>query len=233
MAGNISFFDEEKFNKEQYATCLRRLDYDDRDVIMYEDMLEFLWQYVIRPGCLRDYKGVLREYTRWNMQMIEKCYYHHHDIPYANIRRSYQTIVHLLEGNLSEGMLQFEKMGKESFQDDGKAPRLHMTKDGKVYQPASKLFLLYNYYKVWRKTDGKRAEEWKKTYRYAFTYFGDEEHKDHDAFLKSQMEEQADSIFYPVFERVYKLPWMPKDFYLYWEPGKCILIDRFAGEDAE
>lgn len=233
MEEHVSFYDENKFDREQYDTCLRRLNYDDRDVIMYENMLTFLWNYVVRPGCLEDYSGLLAEYTKWNLQMIEKCYYHAHDLPYANIRRSYQTIVCLLQGDWKAGEAQFAAMGTDTFCYDGKAPKMHMTKDGKVYQPASKLFLLYNYYKYLQKMDENKAREWKENYAYAFTCFGDEEHRDHDAFLKSQLEEQADSIFYPVFERVYKLPWTPKDFYLYWEPGKSIPIDRFAGEDKE
>ncbi|MDO5146946.1 MAG: hypothetical protein Q4D60_08070 [Eubacteriales bacterium] len=227
MAENSFFYEEKAFAREQYRICLRRLEYDDRDVIMYEDMLEFLWQYVIRPGCLCDYEGLLREYTRWNLQMIQKCYYHPHDLAYANIRRSYQTVVCLLGGALSEGGKQFEKMGIESFRHDGRAPKLHMTKEGKVYRPASKLFLLYNYYKVWKRRDEAQANRWKESYEYAFAVFGDEEHREHDAFLKSQMEEYEDLIFYPVFERIYKLPWKPKDFYLYWEPEASISIDQF------
>ena len=99
------FAEEKNFDREKYEACLRRLRYDDRDVNMYEGMLDFLWPYVVSPGSLSDERGLLAEYTKWNMQMIEKCYYHlPHDLPYANIRRAYQSIVHLRDGNLDAGL---------------------------------------------------------------------------------------------------------------------------------
>lgn len=222
---NKSFTKEEVFDADRYETCLTRLRYDDRDVIMYTDMLDFLWQYAIRPHCLEDYQGLLGEYTRWNMQMIEKCFYHHpHDRPYADIRRAYQTVIHLLDGDLEKGLKQFDDIGWEAFQYDGRAPKRMMTKDGKCYEPVSRLFLLYNYDKVLRVINKQQAEAFRQKYSYAFTCFRDGEHETHDAFLRSQLETYRDEIFYPVFERVYKSPWTPMDFYLYFEEGKSIPV---------
>ena len=67
MEQAVHFTEEKNFDREGYDTCLRRLNYDDRDVVMYENMLAFLWEYAVRPGCLADYKGLLSEYSRWNM----------------------------------------------------------------------------------------------------------------------------------------------------------------------
>lgn len=219
--------EEKKFDHEQYASCLRRLRYDDRDVIMYENMLNFLWEYVIRPGCVENYQDILQEYSRWNLQMIEKCFYHlPHDLPYANIRRAYQSIVHLLDGNVEAGIAQLKKIGVENFSYDGKAPKLLMIKNGRRFQPVSKLFLLYNYYKVLKGKNLVWAEKWKKEFPYAFTKFGDEEHQEHDQFLTEQLETFGQCIFYPIFERIYKLPWCPADFYLYFEEGKSIPLSK-------
>lgn len=221
------FYEEETFDKEGYDTCLRRLDYDDRDVIMYENMLSFLWEYVVRPGCLEDYPGILEEYSRWNMQMIEKCYYHMpHDLPYANIRRAYESVVQLLAGHVEEGLFQLDTIGKQSFSYDGRAPKLLMTKHGKRFVPVSKLFLLYNYYKVLNRIDNEKAEQFRQQYSFAFTCFGDQEHEEHDRFLQEQLTVFSDSIFYPVFERIYKMPWCPADFYMYFEEDKRIPLSK-------
>ena len=221
------FATEKGFDLEEYKKCLGRIQYDDRDVIMYEKMLDFLWQYVVSPGCLNDYRGLLMEYARWNQQMIEKCYCHlPHDLPYANIRRAYQSVVYLLAGRLEEGQRVLAEIGTDHFQYDGKAPKLLMIKNGKRYVPVSKLFLLYNYYKVFKQMDEQRAKQWKEQYAYAFTRFGDEEHADHDRFLDEQLQVYSDCIFYPVFERVYKIPWNPADFYMYFEEEKSIPLSK-------
>ena len=158
MEQAVHFTEEKNFDREGYDTCLRRLNYDDRDVVMYENMLAFLWEYAVRPGCLADYRGLLSEYSRWNMQMIRKCYYHlPHDLPYANIRRAYESVIHLLDGKIEEGLLQLEAIGTENFHYDGRAPKLLMTKNGKRFVPVSKLYLLYNYYKVLKRLDEEQA----------------------------------------------------------------------------
>ena len=221
------FTTEKEFDLEQYKRCLGRMEYDDRDVIMYEKMLEFLWEYVIRPGCLADYRGVVAEYCRWNQQMIEKCYYHlPHDLPYANIRRAYQSVALLLAGRVSGGMQVLLDIGTERFQYDGKAPKLLMTKHGRRFVPMSKLFLIYNYYKALLRINEQQAQEFKKMYPYAFTEFKDEEHAEHDRFLHEQLHTYADQIFYPVYERIYKLPWSPADFYMYFEEEKSIPLSK-------
>lgn len=227
MGLTVHFFDESTFDKERYDTCLRRLAYDDRDVIMYENMLAFLWEYAVCPGCLEDYQGLLAEYSRWNRQMIEKCYYHiPHDLPYANIRRAYESVIQLLAGRIEEGLLQLDAIGKQSFSYDGKAPKLIMTKQGKRFVPVSKLFLLYNYYKVLHAEDKKKAKQFCQDYSFAFTYFGDKEHEEHDRFLHEQLTVFSDCIFYPVFERIYKMPWCPADFYMYFEEDTRIPLSK-------
>lgn len=227
MEQEIHFTEEENFDREDYDTCLRRLNYDDRDVIMYENMLAFLWKYAVRPGCLTDYKGLLAEYSRWNMQMIEKCYYHlPHDLPYANIRRAYESVIHLLDGKVEEGIAQLEAIGEQNFQYDGRAPKILMTKHGKRFVPVSKLFLLYNYYKVLERINESRAKQFKKKYSFAFTKFGDQEHMEHDCFLDEQLTVYHDCIFYPVFERIYKIPWCPADFYMYFEEESQIPLSK-------
>ena len=221
------FTTEQAFDLEEYRSCLSRIAYDDRDVIMYERMLRFLWEYVIRPGCLADYKGLISEYCRWNRQMIDKCYYHlPHDLPYANIRRAYQSVALLLSGRIAEGERELDAIGQALFQYDGKAPKLLMVKNGRRFVPMSKLFLVYNYYKALLQTDGKAAEDFMGRYPFAFTQFGDGEHEEHDRFLHEQLHVYADRIFYPVFERVYKLPWTPADFYMYFEEDKSIPLSE-------
>ena len=221
------FLEEKGFDRDGYDTCLRRLHYDDRDVVMYENMLAFLWEYVVQPGCLEDYEGLLEEYSRWNRQMIDKCFYHlPHDLPYANIRRAYESVVQLLLGRLEEGMEQFDAIGETNFQYDGRAPKLLMTKHGKRFVPVSKLFLLYNYHKVLARIDKERAKAFREKYSFAFTVFGDEEHAEHDRFLHEQLTVHADCIFYPFFERIYKMPWTPPDFYMYFEEDKSIPLSK-------
>lgn len=222
----MDFKREDIFDGEQYETYLRRIRYDDRDTVMYENMLHFLWEYVIRKRPIEDYRGILEEYSHWNLQMIEKCLYHPHDLPYANIRRAYQSVVDLLAGKIEEGLCQLSLIGEESFSYDGKAPKLLMTEHGKRYQPVSKLFLLYNYEKVLKKTDGKQAADFRNTYSFAFREFADGKHEEHDRFLRSQTAEYSDCIFYPVFEKVYKEPWKAPDFYMYFEEGEGIPVNK-------
>ena len=92
--------------------------------------------------------------------------------------------------------------------------------------PVSKLFLLYNYHKVLARIDKERAKAFREKYSFAFTVFGDEEHAEHDRFLHEQLTVHADCIFYPVFERIYKMPWTPPDFYMYFEEDKSIPLSK-------
>lgn len=226
----MDFMKEAAFDGEQYNNCIKRLRYDDRDVIMYEDMLRFLWTYIIRPDNITDREGLLEEYTYWNLQMIDKCYCHlPHDLPYVNIRRAYQSVIHLLDGDLDAGLWQLEQIGKEAFMQDGRPPKLHMTKQGKVYRPTSRLFLIYNYDKVIRMRHQRLAERFREDYPFAFRSFGDGNHEEHDLFLKSQIELHSGEIFYPEFERIYKLQGGPREFYLYFDEEKGIPLEQLAG----
>ena len=158
--------------------------------------------------------------------MIDKCYYHMpHDLPYVNIRRAYQSVIHLFDGNLEEGLKQLALIGKAPFCEDGRPPKLHMTKQGRLYQPVSRLFLVYNYAKILLKTDPERLDTFKEEYPYAFRSFGDHKHDAHDFFLHDQMQTHGDEIFYPEFERVYILPGGAREFYLYFDEDHGIPID--------
>lgn len=210
----MEFLEEKIFDREQYDTYIRRIHYDDRDAVMYEKMLHFLFPYIVEERGIEDKEGLMEEYIHWNGQLIEKCLYHlPHDIPYINICRAYQSVVFLFAGNIKEGMEQLRRIGTENFQYDGKAPKSIMTQDGKVYKPVSKLFLLYNYAKVLKQKGMQgELEAFQKEYPYAFTIYGDEEHREHDLFYKEQMGQYKDVIFYPVYQRVYKIGRGPQVF---------------------
>lgn len=225
----MEFLNEANFDKKQYDTWLRRIHYDDRDVIMYENMLNFLWKYVVAPGELLDREGLLEEYTHWNLQMIDKCFYHlPHDFPYIHIRRAYQSLIYLSGGKLKEGLSQLSLMGENAFCNDGRAPKLFLSKEGKRYEPVSRLFLLYNYEKILRRCKEDAANIFREAYPYAFTVFHDGSHEEHDRFYEEQMITFADMIFYPEFERVYKTPWGPVEFYVYFDKAHGISIDKFC-----
>ena len=210
-------------DRELYESHLRRLRYDDRDCVMYQNMLDFLWPYVTGKIVIEEQDLIYEEYTRWNMQMIRKVLYHDHDLPYANIRRCYQSILELIRHKPEDGLEQLKAIGRESFSYDGKAAKLRMDARGRVYRPMSKLFVIYNYAKYYQK-HGMEEElaGLKESYPYAFTSFGDQEHAEHDRYLIEQMEILADKIIYPVEERCYKIPWGPKDFYLYYDEHSYI-----------
>ena len=209
--------------KERYEVLLRRIGHNDRDYIMYQDMLEFLWPYIIGGEWPSGQNHFCEEYTHWNMQMIRKVLYHDHDIPYANIRRCYQTVVELIRHDPEAGRKQLEAIGTESFSYDGIAPKERMDARGRVYRPMSKLFLIYNFAKYYRK-HGMEGElnQLKDTYSYAFKRFDDEEHKSHDQFLTEQMEDLSDRLIYPIDEKVYKIPWGPRDFFLFYDENSFI-----------
>ncbi len=211
--------------KDAYATNLRRLSYDDGDYVMYKNMLDFLWPFVIGEKEAEDKEPFCREFTRWNMGLVEKTLYHEHDIPYAQIRRCYQTIADLAAGDPAAGRKQLEIIGTDNFSTDGLAPKLRMDNRGRVFRPMSKLFIIYNFAKYYLKHDmAVELEELKMAYPYAFTVFDDEEHKSHDQFYKEQMEDSSDRIYYPISERVYKIPWGPKTFYLFTDEKSFILL---------
>ena len=246
------FIDEPGFDREQYDEYIKRIHYEDRDVIMYEDMLRFLWSYIIGdlksanaglenvsrssgkeetcPGMIEDREGLLEEYSHWNLQMIDKCFHGRpHDKPYVQIRRAYQSIIHLLDGDLSEGLRQLSLIGQKAFDQDGRPGRVHMTKEGKVYQPVSRLFLIYNYAKVLARKAPDRLAPFKEDYPFAFRQFDDGRHDIHDFFLHDQMVNGKDLIFYPEYERVYKVPGGDREFYLYFDREHGIPIERIMG----
>ena len=222
----MDFYTEPAFDREGYDTFLRRLHYDDRDAVMYENMLAFLWTYIIDPGSISDREGLLEEYSHWNLQMIDKCFYHlPHDLPYAGIRRAYQSLIHLFDGDLEAGLFQLACIGKEAFMQDGRPSRMHMTKQGKVYHPQSRLFLIYNYDKVLARKDPKLSDQLRQDYPYPFRMFADGRHEDHDRFLYDQLERYGQVIFYPEYERVYRVRGGAGDFFLYFDEEKGIPID--------
>ncbi|MDO4977425.1 MAG: hypothetical protein Q4E53_09215 [Eubacteriales bacterium] len=210
---------------EQYETHIRRLRYDDRDCIMYENMLHFLWDFVIGKKDYEPMEEIYEEYSFWNHQMIKKVLYQDHAHPYANIQRCYQSIIELLRQKPQAGRECIDAIGKESFSYDGLAPKIRMDASGRIFRPMSKLFVLYNYAKYYEKHGMKNElEALKNDYPFAFTQFDDEEHRAHDLYYKEQMEVLQDKIVYPIEEKVYKIPWGPKDFYLYFDENSYIAL---------
>ena len=221
------FIYDPAFDKDKYDTYITRIRCEDRDARNYENMLSFLYDYVKKPDSLEDYEGVLSEYEHWNAMLIEKCFYHiPHDIPYVKARRAYQTVICLLAGDYAEGEEQLKAIG-DAFAGDTLPPKVIMTGDGKVYHKTSRLFLLYNYAKVYKK---KGMEEdllrLKETWPHAFKVYDDEEHAAHDAFYKEHMEDHADEIFYPVFARIYKIPGGDREFFVYYDEKQSIRIEE-------
>lgn len=228
----VEFLQEKNFRREEYDTYIRRIHYDDRDAVMYEKMLYFLFAYVTDPDSLLDRAGVLEEYMHWNAQRMDKCFYHMpHDLPYLNICRAYQSVAALFAGDFAEGLSQLRAIGKDNFAYDGRAPKIIMTQDGHRYEPVSKLFLLYNYAKAFRAFGlFKEEQQLREDFLHAFTVYGDEEHREHDAFYKEQMERFSDRIFYPVFERVYPLKGGMTDFFVYFDEEKSIPVSDILYE---
>ena len=60
--------------------------------------------------------------------------------------------------------------------------------------------------------------------QYAFKVFDDEEHRMHDQFLSEQMDDLSDRLLYPIDEKVCKIPWGPRDFFLYYDENSFISL---------
>ena len=220
----MDFYDDPHFDRETYDKYITRIHYDDRDAASYENMLHFLWDIITGGDGPEDREGILEDYCHWNDQLRTKCFYHMpHDLPFANLRRAYQSVALLLLGEWKEGLDELLAIGEEAFSHDGKAPKVCMTGDGKVYRPMSRLFLIYNYARYFR-SSGMVAEYQELTdhFPYAFRKFDDEEHEDHDNFLHAQLEEDLQGIVYPVFDRIYKQGRGPAEFFVYYEEGKSL-----------
>ena len=50
----MEFLEEKIFDREQYDTYIRRIHYDDRDAVMYEKMLHFLFPYIVEERGIED-----------------------------------------------------------------------------------------------------------------------------------------------------------------------------------
>ena len=224
------FINDPGFDAEKYQMYLRRIHYEERDAINYENMLSFLYDYVKKPGCIEEYQDLLEEYEHWNEMLIEKCFNHlPHDTPYVKARRAYQSVVCLLAGDYEKGEEELRAIG-DAFASDQLPPKIIMTKNGTIYKQMSRLFLVYNYAKVYGKRKmAAELEKLKKSYPHAFRIYDDEEHEAHDAFYKSQMEEHEDVIFYPVFTRIYKVPGGEREFFVYFDESEAIEIDQILG----
>ena len=124
-------------------------------------------------------------------------------------------------------MEQLRKIGRENFQYDGKAPKSIMTQDGRVYNPVSKLFLLYNYAKVLKKKGMTEIlEAFQQEFPYAFTVYGGAEHEEHDLFYREQIEQYKDVLFYPVYQRVYRVGRGARDFFVYYDVESNVPISQ-------
>ena len=58
----MEFLEEKIFDREQYDTYIRRIHYDDRDAVMYEKMLHFLFPYIVEERGIEDKEGLMEEY---------------------------------------------------------------------------------------------------------------------------------------------------------------------------
>ena len=222
----MEFIQEEAFRRQEYDKLVSRIHYDERDAVCYYNMLSFLWPYVIDKIHLEDREGILEEYIHWNGQLIDRCYYHPHDLPYVNARRAWQSVCCLLAGKTEEGEEMLDRIGQDRFEGDGLSPKLIMRQDGTRYEPMSRLFLIYNYAKYYRYHGMTEKEaDLRSRYPYAFTRFDDGKHDDHDAFYESQMSEGKSLIYYPVFDRIYKVGFEEPDFYLFYDKDRQIPVE--------
>ena len=71
----------------------------------------------------------------------------------------------------------------------------------------------------------------KDRYAFAFREFADGSHDSHDAFLKSQMEENPPMISYPVYDRVYNEEGAGRGFYIYYDPERRMPVSKCMGPD--
>ena len=55
----MEFLEEKIFDREQYDTYIRRIHYDDRDAVMYEKMLHFLFPYIVEERGIEDKEGLM------------------------------------------------------------------------------------------------------------------------------------------------------------------------------
>ena len=54
----------------------------------------------------------------------------------------------------------------------------------------------------------------------------EEKHREHDLFYKEQMGQYKDVIFYPVYQRVYKIGRGPQDFFVYYDAAKSVPVSQ-------
>ena len=228
------FTEEKSFDRDAYMALISRIRYDKGDAASYENMLNFLWNYVTDPDSLEDREGILEEYLHWSRQLCDRCYIHMpHDLPYVQIRKCYECTVLLFLGRTAEGEEVIREIGEESFQQDGPAPKAIMLQNGKIHRPMSRLFIIYNYAKYYSHFGMADAlSSLKDRFAYAFTEFADGSHDSHDAFLKSQMEEDPPMISYPVYDRVYNMEGAGRGFYIYYDPEKQMPVGKCMGPDS-
>ena len=223
----MEFTQEEIFDRNEYDKLVTRIQFDKRDAASYHNMLDFLWPYVIDQIHVEDREGLLEEYLHWNGQLMDICYVHlPHDLPYLNTRRAWQAVVCTLAGKTKEAQDMLSLIGDDHFQKDGYAPKKIMVADGTIYEPMSGLFPVYNLAKYYRHK-GMVEEETslRQHYDYAFTLFDDGDHDLHDQFLQDQMDTSRDKIFYPVFDRVYKIEFGQPDFYLFYDKDRQFPVE--------
>ncbi len=236
----MEFIEEKAFDRDEYDKLAKRIHYDERDAVTYYNMLSFLWPYVIDKIHLEDREGILEEYMHWNSQLMDICFYHPHHLPYLNARRAWQSVCCLLAGKTEEGEEMLSLIGEDRFSHDGLSPKLVLRQDGTRYEPMSRLFLIYNYAKYYA-YHGMAAQEaaLRGRYSYAFTRFDDGSHDAHDAFLDAQMKEGRSKIWYPVFDRIYKVQFDQPDFYLFYDKdrqiplGDCLCYGQEKEEENE
>ena len=219
---------ESVFDSKQYRTLVKRIGYDKGDAANYENMLRFLTAYLEKAGESDDYEEILEELIHWNGQLMDRCVCHMpHDRPYADLCLFRQSVAELLGGDPRQGLKTLARLDKRYFATDGRAPRLHMTQDGTVWQPCSRLFPVYNLAKAFRAAqDGEGEDLLRQLSPYAFQVFGDGEHELHDKEYERMMNLWSDRIFYPVFDRIYRVLAVGSECFLYYDPARYVPLSR-------
>ncbi len=221
---------ESVFATEQYRTLVRRIRYDDGDAANYENMLRFLTVYLDKPGSGEDYQEILEEYIHWNGQLMDRCFYHMpHDRPYADLCLARQSVVELLAGDPGQALDTLTRLDQTYFSSDGLAPRIHRTQDGTIYRPCSRLFLVYNLAKAFSYlADVQGEDRVRDLCPYAFETFGDGDHDFHDQEYDRMMKDWSDRVFYPVFDRIYRLPALGSQCFLYYDPDSYVSLSEIT-----
>ncbi|MEE1227515.1 MAG: hypothetical protein U0K57_00950 [Lachnospiraceae bacterium] len=220
----MKFYEESNFDRARYEDLLNRIEHDDRDATNYEEMLKFLFPYLLRNEQFEDRENLFAQYKHFNQDQCDKCYIHiPHDIPYLGIAYARQSIADLLSGDLGHGLMQLKKIGNKALGDEDHEGKKVMH-NGETFYPTNRHFLVYNYVKVLKRLGETKALDWMHEYFHeALTRTGDEEH---DTLMTHQVVVRKHVVYYPTFYQVCQMEGRKNDFYLYYRTLDCVTIDR-------